>query len=57
MLKGMYVVALGAGGIKPNCSTMGADQFDLNYEQDAREAKQFFSFFYWFVLMECIKYY
>ena len=23
---GMYVVALGAGGIKPNASTMGADQ-------------------------------
>lgn len=44
---GMYIVALGAGGIKPNCSTMGADQFDVNHEQDRREAKQFFSYFYW----------
>eukprot|EP01034_Spumella_vulgaris_P024018 gene24018-30306_t len=44
---GMYIVALGAGGIKPNCSTMGADQFNLKNEQDARESKQFFSFFYW----------
>lgn len=44
---GMYVVALGAGGIKPNCSTMGADQFDQRYEQDQKESKKFFSFFYW----------
>lgn len=44
---GMYVVALGAGGIKPNCSTMGADQFDPKIAQDAREASQFFSYFYW----------
>lgn len=44
---GMYIVALGAGGIKPNCSTMGADQFDSNYDQDRKEAKLFFSYFYW----------
>ena len=44
---GMYIVALGAGGIKPNCSTMGADQFDANYPQDQKESKQFFSYFYW----------
>jgi peptide/histidine transporter 3/4 len=44
---GMYVVALGAGGIKPNCSTMGADQFDLSIPQDKEESKKFFSYFYW----------
>jgi MFS family permease len=46
----IYLVALGAGGIKPNVSTLGADQFDiLSYEQDARESKQFFSYFYWVI--------
>lgn len=43
----MYVVALGAGGIKPNVSTMGADQFDQKYPQDKKESQQFFSYFYW----------
>lgn len=38
---------MGAGGIKPNVSTMGADQFDPQYEQDKKEAAQFFSYFYW----------
>lgn len=27
------MIAAGAGGIKPNVSTMGADQFDPNIEQ------------------------
>jgi peptide/histidine transporter 3/4 len=44
---GMYIVALGSGGIKPNVSTMGADQFDISYEQDKKESKVFFSYFYW----------
>jgi peptide/histidine transporter 3/4 len=44
---GMYIVALGAGGIKPNASTMGADQFDLAFENDRKESKLFFSYFYW----------
>ena len=43
----MYTIAMGAGGIKPNVSTMGADQFDPHYEQDQKEAAQFFSYFYW----------
>jgi len=42
----MYTIALAAGGIKPNASTMGADQFDLRFKQDQRESAQFFSFFY-----------
>jgi len=46
----IYIIALGAGGIKPNVSTLGADQFDvLNYEQDEKESKQFFSYFYWVI--------
>ena len=44
---GMYIVVFGAGGIKPNVSTMGADQFDLKHEQDRQEASSFFSYFYW----------
>ncbi|CAM9090959.1 unnamed protein product, partial [Ectocarpus fasciculatus] len=43
----MYIIAMGAGGIKPNVSTMGADQFDPQFEQDKKEAAQFFSYFYW----------
>lgn len=39
-----------ASGIKPNCSTMGADQFDMKIEQDLKESKQFFSYFYWYVV-------
>ncbi len=45
---GMYIVAIGAGGIKPNCSTLGADQFDVsNNPKDLEESKLFFSYFYW----------
>lgn len=44
---GMYTIAMGAGGIKPNVSTMGADQFDPHHPQDKKEAGQFFSYFYW----------
>lgn len=43
----MYLIAFAAGGIKPNVSTMGADQFDNKYAQDKKEAGQFFSYFYW----------
>ena len=42
----MYVIALGSGGIKPNASTMGADQFDLRHSRDRAEAPKFFAFFY-----------
>ena len=42
-----YIVALGTGGIKPNVSTMGADQFDDNYAQDRKEKESFFNWFYW----------
>ena len=31
---GLYIIALGTGGIKPNVATLGADQFDERYRQD-----------------------
>jgi peptide/histidine transporter 3/4 len=42
-----YIVALGTGGIKPNVSTLGADQFDERYSKDRREKESFFNWFYW----------
>jgi hypothetical protein len=46
----IYIIALGAGGIKPNVSTLGADQFEvLKYDQDLKESKKFFSWFYWVI--------
>lgn len=44
---GMYVIAIGTGGIKPNVSTLGADQFDDRYSQDRKEKESFFNWFYW----------
>jgi len=44
---GMYIIALGTGGIKPNVSTLGADQFDERYSQDRRQKESFFNWFYW----------
>lgn len=40
------VVALGTGGIKPNVSAFGADQFDARNEQDVKDKVSFFSYFY-----------
>ncbi|MCO5586673.1 hypothetical protein L7F22_040615 [Adiantum nelumboides] len=42
---GLYLIALGNGGIKPNVSSFGADQFD---EHDPKEWKYMPSFFNWF---------
>lgn len=39
----IYIIALGTGGIKPNVSTLGADQFDEKYEQDREEKESFFN--------------
>ena len=43
----IYMVGIGTGGIKPNVSTMGADQFDDRYSQDRKEKESFFNWFYW----------
>ncbi|KAL2896337.1 Protein NRT1/ PTR FAMILY 5.1 [Bienertia sinuspersici] len=42
----LYIIALGAGGTKPNISTLGADQFD---EFDAHEKELKVSFFNWWM--------
>lgn len=39
----LYIVALGTGGIKPNVSAFGADQFDEADPQDRREKTSFFN--------------
>ncbi|KAJ0986470.1 hypothetical protein J5N97_004826 [Dioscorea zingiberensis] len=41
---GLYILALGTGGTKPNISTIGADQFD---DFDPTERKHKLSFFNW----------
>ncbi|KAK1699594.1 hypothetical protein QYE76_016291 [Lolium multiflorum] len=43
---GLYTIALGHGGTKPNISTIGADQFD---DFDAVEKLQKLSFFNWWM--------
>eukprot|EP00462_Mataza_sp_D1_P018959 CAMPEP_0175132628 /NCGR_PEP_ID=MMETSP0087-20121206/7173_1 /TAXON_ID=136419 /ORGANISM="Unknown Unknown, Strain D1" /LENGTH=505 /DNA_ID=CAMNT_0016414989 /DNA_START=189 /DNA_END=1706 /DNA_ORIENTATION=- len=42
----LYVVALGTGGIKPNVSTFGADQFDDQNPVEAAQKEGFFNWFY-----------
>lgn len=42
---GIYLIALGNGGIKPNISSIGADQFD---ETEVKEKKQLSHFFNWY---------
>ncbi|KAI0498947.1 hypothetical protein KFK09_019845 [Dendrobium nobile] len=42
---GLYLIALGTGGIKPCVSSFGADQFD---DSDSRERVRKGSFFNWF---------
>jgi len=43
----LYLVALGTGGIKPNVSAFGADQFDTaNNVTDRRDFDSFFGWFY-----------
>ena len=39
----IYTIALGTGGIKPNVSTLGADQFDDRYSRDREEKLSFFN--------------
>jgi len=54
---GMYVIALGTGGIKPNVSTLGADQFDDRYPVERKGKESFFNYFYWSInLGACLSY-
>ena len=51
----IYVVALGTGGIKPNVSTFGADQFSRGKgkkkEEEEQEKASFFNWFYFSINM------
>jgi peptide/histidine transporter 3/4 len=42
----MSLIALGTGGIKPNVSTFGADQFDPKDMRHRRQIPRFFNWFY-----------
>lgn len=41
-----YLIALGTGGIKPDVSSFGADQFDENGETERKMKSSFFNWFY-----------
>jgi len=43
---GLYMIALGAGGIKPCVSSFGADQFDDNDPVEKTKKGAFFNWFY-----------
>lgn len=43
---GLYTVALATGGIKPNVSAFGADQFDSSNPAHVKQKGSFFSWFY-----------
>ena len=43
---GLYMIALGAGGIKPCVSSFGADQFDDTDPVEKRKKGAFFNWFY-----------
>eukprot|EP00124_Ichthyophonus_hoferi_P001430 Ihof_evm6s74 gene=Ihof_evmTU6s74 len=49
-LVGIFVfIALGSGGIKPNISSFGGDQYDTNKPDELVQQQQFFSYFYMMV--------
>ncbi|XVF55127.1 hypothetical protein PTKIN_Ptkin06aG0011300 [Pterospermum kingtungense] len=43
---GLYLIALGTGGIKPCVSSFGADQFDDSDESEKKKKSSFFNWFY-----------
>ncbi|TKY63451.1 NRT1/ PTR FAMILY 8.1 [Spatholobus suberectus] len=43
---GLYLIALGTGGIKPCVSSFGADQFDENDDTERKKKSSFFNWFY-----------
>ncbi|KAJ7534345.1 hypothetical protein O6H91_13G090300 [Diphasiastrum complanatum] len=49
LLSGLYVIALGNGGIKPNVSSMGADQFDEKDPERQNHMSHFFNSFYFII--------
>ena len=45
----LIFIALGAGGIKANVVTFGADQFDTNIPEQKKEQTSYFNYFYWVI--------
>ena len=45
----LYIIAVGTGGIKPNVSSFGADQFDETDAGQKRDKESFFNWFYLFI--------
>ncbi|XP_059667932.1 protein NRT1/ PTR FAMILY 8.1-like [Cornus florida] len=43
---GLYMIALGTGGIKPCVSSFGADQFDDSDQAEKKDKSSFFNWFY-----------
>ncbi|KAJ0987312.1 hypothetical protein J5N97_005668 [Dioscorea zingiberensis] len=46
---GLYLIALGTGGIKPCVSSFGADQFDDTDPNERMKKGSFFNWFYFFI--------
>ncbi|KAK9678303.1 hypothetical protein RND81_11G202300 [Saponaria officinalis] len=51
---GLYLVALGAGGIKPCVSSFGADQFDDTDHRERAGKVSFFNWFYFSISIGCL---
>ncbi|MBA0556251.1 hypothetical protein Golob_026366, partial [Gossypium lobatum] len=45
LFTGLYLVALGVGGIKGSLPTHGAEQFDANTPQGRKQRSTFFNYF------------
>lgn len=48
---GLYLIALGTGGIKPCVSSFGADQFDDSDEAEKKKKSSLFNWFYFSINM------
>jgi dipeptide/tripeptide permease len=46
MYGALYTIAVGTGGIKPNVSSFGADQFDDTIREERKQKQSFFNWFY-----------
>lgn len=50
----LVFVAIGTGAIKPNVMNFGADQYDTSDEEELRQQKSFFSYFYLTINIGCV---
>ncbi|XP_034900587.1 protein NRT1/ PTR FAMILY 8.3 isoform X3 [Populus alba] len=51
---GLYLIAFGAGGIKPCVSSFGADQFDATDPKERVKKGSFFNWFYFSINIGCL---